>query len=444
VNRTWQAFLRRFDIEHYAVVAVMRRGRASALASAVPGLLLSALSRSSVWSSGLLFGPTLVGMKRGSVMTDKDGSAGAGGLAGYFAGFFEELSRSGYGTVRLGAHMELFTDLCQWTEREGITPAGLDSGQVAAFLADRRRRGRKDLISAAGARTLTGYLAGAGAIPGQRPVIPEGPAREVLERYRRYLEAERGLAEKTIERYAGIAARFAGSLERDGEISWQEVRARDVTRFLVRNCPQRRSGHAPEAVPVLRSFLRFCHLDGVIPSALDGAVPAAAGRRMSALPKGIPDGVDRLLTSCDRERPRGRRDYAILLLLARLGLRAGEVAAMTLDDIDWRRGELAVRGKARREEVLPLPGDVGGAIAGYLRSGRPEAGARSVFLRCYAPRQGLSSQGRIAHALLQPRSSHHGNDQMRTREATIIESYVSGDFMNTALRRALAPALGPG
>lgn len=327
-------------------------------------------------------------------MTGKDGSAGAGGLAGYFAGFFEELSRRGYGTVRLGAHMELFTDLCQWTEREGVSPAGLDSGQVAAFLADRRRRGRRDLVSAAGARTLTGYLAGAGAIPGQRPVIPEGPAREVLERYRRYLEAERGLAEKTIERYAGIAGRFAGSLERDGEISWQEVRARDVTRFLVRNCPQRRSGHAPEAVPVLRSFLRFCHLDGVTPSALDGAVPAAAGKRVSPLPKGIPDGdLGRLLASCDRERPRGRRDYAILLLLARLGLRAGEVAAMTLDDIDWRRGEVAVAGKARREEVLPLPGDVGGAIADYLRFGRPEAGARSVFLRCYAPRQGLSSQG---------------------------------------------------
>lgn len=327
-------------------------------------------------------------------MTNKDSSAGASGLAGYFAGFFGELSRRGYGTVRLGAHLELFTDLCQWTEREGIAPAGLDRGQIAGFLADRRRRGRKDLISAAGARTLTGYLAGEGAIPAQQPVTPPGPAREVLERYRRYLETERGLAEKTIGRYAGIAGRFAGSLERDGEICWQEVRARDVTRFLVRNCPQRRSGHAPETVPVLRSFLRFCHLDGVIPAALDGAVPAAAGKRISPLPKGVPDGdLDRLLASCDRERPRGRRDYAILLLLARLGLRAGEVAAMTLDDIDWRRGELAVRGKARREEVLPLPGDVGGAVAGYLRCGRPEAGARNVFLRCYAPRQGLSSQG---------------------------------------------------
>jgi integrase len=115
---------------------------------------------------------------------------------------------------------------------------------------------------------------------------------------------------------------------------------------------------------------------------------------MSPLPKGIPAGdLDLLLASCDRERPRGQRDYAILALLARLGLRAGEVAGLTLDDIDWRRGELSVRGKARREEALPLPGDVGEAIAGYLRCGRPESDARNVFLRCYAPRRGLTNRG---------------------------------------------------
>jgi site-specific recombinase XerD len=317
-----------------------------------------------------------------------------GGLAGHFEGFWGELARRGYGPVRAGAHLELFTDLCRWTEREGVAPAMLGRQQVAAFLADRRRRGCRDLVSGAGAGPLVSYLAGEGVIPGQEAGVPGGPGREVLERYVRYLEAERGLSAGTIGRYAGIAGRFAASLERDGVIGWQEVRARDVTRFLLRNCPRRRSGHAPEAVPALRSFLRFCHLDGVIPAALDGAVPAAAGTRMSPLPKGVSDGdLALLLTGCDRERPRGRRDYAVLLLLARLGLRAGEVAGMTLDDIDWRRGELAVCGKGRREETLPLPADVGGAVAAYLCSGRPEAGSRSVFLRCYAPRQALTSQG---------------------------------------------------
>lgn len=326
-------------------------------------------------------------------MASMNGSTGSGGLAAHLGGFRGELARCGYGPVRAGAHLELFTDLCEWTEREGIAPAGLDSSRVAAFLEDRRRRGRTDLVSPAGARPLIGYLAGAGVIPRQQSVIPDGPGREVLERYRRYLESERGLTEQTAEFYTKIAVTFTAGLVRGGAIRWQEVRARDVTRFVAGICPQRRSRHAPEAVPALRSFLRFCHLDGIIPSALDGAVPPAAGTRISPLPKGIAeDDLALLLASCDREFPRGLRDYAVLVLLARLGLRAGEVAGMTLDDIDWRHGELAVCGKGRREEMLPLPADVGEAIAACLRSGRPESDSRHVFLRCYAPLRGLKGQ----------------------------------------------------
>lgn len=376
-------------------------------------------------------------------MTNNDGSSGSGSLAGYLAGFCGELSRCGYGPVRLGAHLELFTDLCQWTEREGISPSGLDSGQVAAFLADRRRRGRTDLISPAGAAPLIGYLAGAGAIPGQQFIIPDGPAREVLERYRRYLETERGLTEQTARRYADIAGRFAAGLERGGKIRWQDVRAGDVTRFLVGNCPQRRSGHAPETVPALRSFLRFCHLDGVIPSALDGAVPAASGTRMSPLPKGIPAGdLDLLLASCDREFPRGLRDYAILVLLARLGLRAGEVAGMTLDDIDWRHGELSVCGKGRREETLPLPGDVGEAIAAYLRSGRPGSDSRNVFLRCYAPLRGLTGQavtGIVYEACDRAGIARAGAHQLRHAAATrMLAGGASLGEVGEALRQRSA------
>ena len=114
---------------------------------------------------------------------------------------------------------------------------------------------------------------------------------------------------------------------------------------------------------------------------------------MSPLPKGISAGeLDRLLASCDRQCARGRRDYAILTLLSRLGLRAGGVAAMVLEEMDWHGGEMVVHGKARRDEALPLPADVGEAIGDYLRSGRPQADSRSVFLRCYAPRRGLSAQ----------------------------------------------------
>jgi len=320
------------------------------------------------------------------------GTARDGALAGYLVGFREELARCGYGPARTGAHLE-FADLCRWTEREGIALPELGDGQVAVFLEDRRRRGHGDLVSPAGVRPLVGYLTRAGAITGQGFAVPEGPARPLLERYRRYLETERGLTAKTVERYVEVGCRLAAALERGGAVDWQRVRARDVTRFLLGNCPPPRGHHAPGIISPLRSFLRFCHLEGVIPLPLDGAVPAAAGRRMSPLPKGVPPGeLDRLLASCDRQCARGRRDYAILSLLSRLGLRAGEVAAMVLEDLDWRRGELVVHGKARRDEALPLPADVGEAIAGYLRSGRPQADSRSVFLRCYAPRRGLSAQ----------------------------------------------------
>lgn len=327
-------------------------------------------------------------------MMGQGSGAGAAGLAGYLVGFREELARSGYGPVGAGAQLELFADLCGWLDREGLALCELGSDRVGVFLADRLRRGQTGVVSRAGAGVLLGYLARAGAIPGQGFVIPEGPCRPLLERYRRYLEAERGLTAKTVERYVGLAGRLAAALGRGGAVDWQRVRARDVTRFLLDSRPVTGGGHVRDVVPALRSFLRFCHLEGVIGLRLDGAVPSAAGRRMSALPQRISAGeLDRLLASCDRERAGGRRDYAVLILLARLGLRAGEVAAMVLEDLDWRRGELVVHGKARRDEALPLPADVGEAIAGYLRCGRPDADSRSVFLRCRAPLRGLSSPG---------------------------------------------------
>jgi integrase/recombinase XerD len=323
--------------------------------------------------------------------SQRGGAARGNALVDHLVGFREELDRSGYGPVRSGAHLELFVELCRWLEREDVALSQLRSDRVGLFLADRRDRGQRDLVSLTGIRPLLDYLTRVGAIPEQRFVIPEGPARLLLERYRRYLEVERGLMPRGVERHVKLAGRFVATLECDGAVAWHRVRARDVTRFLVDTCSPPRIGHAPATVPILRSFLRFCQLEGVIVLALDGAVPPVAGWRMSPLPRGISaDELQGLLRSCDRTATRGQRDYAILCLLSRLGLRAGEVAAMVLEDLDWRRGELVVHGKARRDEALPLPTDVGGAIADYLSAGRGETDSRSVFLRCYAPRRGLS------------------------------------------------------
>lgn len=141
-------------------------------------------------------------------------------------------------------------------------------------------------------------------------------------------------------------------------------------------------------------MLDWLHLTSEVPASLVGAVPAVAGWRLRGLPKGLePDELRRLLASCDRRRATGRRDHAVLLMLARLGLRAGEVAGLGLDDIDWRAGEITVRGKGNRAERLPLPTDVGAAIAGYLRRGRPaRAPGRSVFVRALAPLGPMTTQ----------------------------------------------------
>jgi integrase/recombinase XerD len=178
---------------------------------------------------------------------------------------------------------------------------------------------------------------------------------------------------------------FLAGREREGGLGLERLSAADVSVFLARECPRRSTASAQQLVTGLRALLRYLHLAGVIELPLRWAVPAVADRRGLSLPRGLePAAVVRLLASCDRRSLTGRRDYAVLLLLARLGLRAGEVAAMRLEDLDWRGGELLVRGKGNRNERLPLPVDVGTALVSYLRW-RPRVECRAVFLCVRAP-----------------------------------------------------------
>lgn len=173
-----------------------------------------------------------------------------------------------------------------------------------------------------------------------------------------------------------------------------ELRAADVVAFATEVCPSYSTGRAKLMLTGLRSFLGYAHVEGLVPVALAGVVPWAAGWTGMALPKGLSSReVQLLLASCDRRRCQGRRDYAILVLLVRLGLRSAEVAALTLDDLDWRAGEIVIRGKGDHVERLPLPADVGDAVAGYLRRGRPASSQRAVFLRVHAPIRGLKPGG---------------------------------------------------
>ncbi|HET6951745.1 MAG TPA: tyrosine-type recombinase/integrase [Acidimicrobiales bacterium] len=263
------------------------------------------------------------------------------------------------------------------------------------FLAHRRAEGYVLWLSTKALVPMVGYLRGIGVVPTPPPAVAVGEAERLQEHYRAYLVEERGLAAGTIAGYVHVARRFLAARAADGgELRLDELGAAEVTEFVLAECASRSVGSAKYIVCGLRSLLRYLYVAGHIETELDAAVPTAAGWRLATVPVTVGRAeVARLLASCDRRTTFGRRDYAVLTVLARLGLRAGEVAALELADIDWRAGEIVVRGKGRRAERLPLPADVGEALAGWLRRGRPRCDATTVFTRVRAPHRALTSGG---------------------------------------------------
>ena len=266
-------------------------------------------------------------------------------------------------------------------ERAEVGLDGLSGPVIERYLAERRAAGYVEYRSVKAMRPLLDYLAPLGVLPVPSEVAP-GPVEELLGRYRGYLLVERGLTPGRSRGYVDCVRPFVATRPRGDVLDLAGMTAADVTGFVLAACPGRATGSAKLIVCALRSLLRWLHLTGVVPASLAAAVPSVAGWRLSGLPKALEPGQLRaLLAACDRRTPTGRRDYAIMLLLARLGLRAGEVARLGLDDIDWRRGELAICGKGNRAERLPLPADVGAAIAAYLRRGRPAHGRGAQRVR---------------------------------------------------------------
>ena len=219
---------------------------------------------------------------------------------------------------------------------------------------------------------LLGFLRGLGVAPQPRMPVPQTPADQLAMRFGEYLARERGLAGESVRSYTGVARRFLAGVALGDDAGAEGLTAGDVTGFVRRECAGRGVASAKATVTGLRSLLRFLHADGHAAAALAGAVPAAARRRAVRLPGGPRARGYPAAAGCMRPRYRARaRDYAIILAMARLGLRAGEVACLRIADVNWRDGLLAVRGKGSRRDVLPLPADVGHAMAGYRTSARP-------------------------------------------------------------------------
>lgn len=317
-----------------------------------------------------------------------------GPLASYVAGFAAELLEQGYTRSSAEQHVCFIAHLDRWLLAEGLGVEDLSESAVERYLIERRAAGYVEYRSVKAMRPLLAFLARLGVLP-TAPPIRLDMVEDLLSHYRGYLLTERGLAPATVAGYVHLARRFIASRSRGERLDLVGLTAADVIEFVLASCPGRATGSAKLIVTVIRSLLDWLHLTGMVPVSLATVVPAVAGWKLAGLPRALtPAQLRALLAACDRRTRTGRRDYAIVLLLARLGLRAGEVAGLGLDDIDWHAGELRVVGKGNRGESLPLPADVGAAITAYLRRGRPtSAQGRSVFVRVRAPHRALTAGG---------------------------------------------------
>jgi integrase/recombinase XerD len=332
----------------------------------------------------------------------------AGPLEPYRVGFERALADVGYTPLSAANQMGVMRHLSLWLEERDRAASELVPVVVVEYLAQRRAEGYTCWLSVRGLTPLLTYLRGLGVAPVPVAPAPTGLLEELVERYRCHLVTERGLVATTVRYYLADARVFLAGWVDASSSRLGQMDAAQVTTFVVGQCACRSVGSAKILVTVMRSVLRFLLLDGSLQVDLSGAVPAVAGWRGSHLPKGItPADAGALLASCDRrqyapgrpradraagERPQldtppaaSRRDRAVLLLSMRLGLRAVEVARLQLDDLDWRRGEVVIRGKGRRDERLPLPTDVGEAIVAYLRHDRPSVAGRSLFTTVRVP-----------------------------------------------------------
>jgi site-specific recombinase XerD len=315
-----------------------------------------------------------------------------GPLSPFREGFGAWLETACYSRQVRAVHLRLMADLSLWLGERGETGAGLSTPLLAEFITSRRAAGCRTGLSMRALRPLMEYLRGTGAVPPEESARPSGPAEEAIAGYASYLRSERGLSAATVELETALIRPFLAGRVRAGIKDLESLTAADVQAFVLdcaRNFPPARVQRTGTA---LRSLLRFLHLRGVTVSPLAGAVPSAASWKLSGLPRHLTqEEAARMVGSCDLETVTGRRDQVVLLLLARLGLRAGEAAGLRLDDIDWRAGEITVRGKGSRHERLPLPPDVGEALASYLRDGRPaRAQGREVFAGVRAPHRPLT------------------------------------------------------
>jgi site-specific recombinase XerD len=323
-----------------------------------------------------------------------------GPLGPYIDAFATEMRGEGYAQQTSELQVRLVTDFGRWLAKRGIQAQEITAELFQPYLRARRRRRFPTGNDMSALRRLLDLLRRNGVVP--EPGSPAATAADRLQgEFRLYLQQERALAATTQDCYLNFVSEFLTERFGIGPVDLSCLCAADVTGFVRRRAVTIRSIRVQLMTTALRSFLRFARYRGDIDKDLAACVPAVANWKLSTIPRALPPSqVECVLTSIDRGTAMGRRDYAILLLLARLGLRAGEIKTLTLEDLDWQEGLITVRGKAGRYSQMPLPADVGEAIADYLQHGRPTVSCRCLFLRTRAPAGGFKSKCGIGSIVL--------------------------------------------
>jgi site-specific recombinase XerD len=317
-----------------------------------------------------------------------------GPLASYLDAYLKLIEQEGFLPSSVSMQMYAIARFSNWLQTWQVDLHELDEAAVERFL--QRDPGMRRSGEPAPLRRFLAMLREIGVTVAKVPEPSNGQQRFINE-YRRYLLQERGLAETSLLNYVPFAEQLLSNRFGQADMDLSELKATDVTKLMQGRAHQLSPGQAKLLVTALRSFLRYLRYQGEISVDLAGCVPPVAVWSLSTVPKFLPAGtVQRVLDRCERDTADGKRNYAVLLLLARLGLRACEIVALSLDDIDWDDGRLTIRCKGGRWAQLPMPADVGEAIAIYLRSGRPRCVCRHVFLRHRAPIRGFANSSTVS------------------------------------------------
>jgi site-specific recombinase XerD len=349
-----------------------------------------------------------------------------GPLASSVEAYAQRLHEDGYATHSGFVQLRLLGCFNRWLDRKGLTSEDVDAATIERYLRGRAqsRKLRKG-DSAALFRLLTMLQPEGSGVTAPPPT----PVEAALGHFQQYLRQERSLSEATVINYTPVARSFLSERFPKGALHFPRITAAEVTAFVQRQASLITSKRAPLVVTALRSFLRYLFHRGIVAIDLATCVPTIATWSLSNVPRFLAgEQIQKILGSCDKETAIGKRDYALLLLLARLGLRAGEVVALALDDFDWEAGLVTVRGKGKRMAQMPLPSEVGTAITDYLSTGRPRCSSRSVFIRAKAPLTGFANS--VAVCSLVDRALERAGVESEYRGSHVFRHSLATGMLN--------------